>query len=149
MDVLQVRLTNAITFTDRIRPIRLPQAGSMPIGAMTKVGWGGIGLGATILRKSTVFPIQLDACRDAMNQFDIVFNIFNDTNFCTGPTNGQLAACEGDFGGPLIQGTSGNEVLVGLLSWGATPCGSPGAPTAVNTRISHYIDWIISVTGVL
>lgn len=82
-------------FTDRIRPIRLSPADSIPSGALTIIGWGGIGLGAGILRKATVFPINLDTCRDAMNGLEVVGNIYNDTNFCTGPMTGQYAACNG------------------------------------------------------
>lgn len=61
-----------------------------------------------------------------------------DTNVCTGPLDGSMGACSGDSGGPLAQG----NVVVGIVSWGITPCGSPGAPS-VYTRVSAFIDSFI------
>jgi secreted trypsin-like serine protease len=50
-------------------------------------------------------------------------------------------ACQGDSGGPLIL-SSGDPVLVGIVSWGED-CAKEGYP-GVYTRIdsSHFLDWI-------
>jgi secreted trypsin-like serine protease len=50
-------------------------------------------------------------------------------------------SCQGDSGGPLIL-TSGDPVLVGIVSWG-DGCAEPGHP-GVYVRIDrdHYLDWI-------
>lgn len=58
-------------------------------------------------------------------------------NICTGPLSGGLSACSGDSGGPLEQ----DGTVIGIVSWGMTPCGSRGAPS-VFTKVSAYIDWI-------
>lgn len=40
--IFQIRLSNPIPFSSIIRPIRLPQAGSEPLGIGTFTGWGNI-----------------------------------------------------------------------------------------------------------
>lgn len=100
-----------------------------------------------------------------------------ESNMCTGPTSGGIAACAGDSGGPLVQikniapptpepveenagiynaSVSNNgqgsleekaeldnveSVLLGVVSWGVSPCGEVGAPT-VYTNVSHHMDFI-------
>lgn len=54
----------------------------------------------------------------------------------------------GDSGGPLVQGTAPNEILIGVVSWGFTPCGSAGAPSGVYKRVSAYLDWIYQHSGI-
>jgi transmembrane serine protease 9 len=49
--------------------------------------------------------------------------------------------------GPLFQGPPGNEVIIGVVSWGVVPCGSAGLPSGVFKRVSAYIDWIYDHTG--
>lgn len=128
------------------------------------------------------------------------------SNICTGPTSGGIAACNGDSGGPLVQyttqdigeisndnleqitnenqemyPTSSNQdvgvdkinrtdaglidelsvyptkkatlktnennknnktpVILGIVSWGASPCGQKGAPT-VYTKVAPFVDFI-------
>ncbi|XP_073943404.1 kallikrein 1-related peptidase b3-like [Choristoneura fumiferana] len=93
------------------------------------------------------------------------------SNICTGPITGGVSACSGDSGGPLIElipkfeeindednhiedhyplslpqskGDKKREatpVVVGVVSWGVTPCGEKGAPT-VYTKVEHFINFI-------
>lgn len=71
-------------------------------------------------------------------------NPFSQTsNICTGPLTGGLSACSGDSGGPLAQ----SGTVVGIVSWGFTPCGTVGA-ASVYTKVSYFVDWITSYTGV-
>jgi len=148
-DLALIRTVSAIPITDRIRPIALPASNSpVPNGPFTFPTWAGIGIGATLLQKATLFSIPLGVCQDSIRDLNFQGNIFNDTNFCTGPLNGQVSVCAGSSGGPMIQGVAPNEVLVGMASWGVTPCGTNGAPSGVFTRLSAYNDWITSVTGI-
>lgn len=117
-----------------------------------------------------------------------------DSNICTGPTTGGVAACNGDSGGPLVQFTTQevgemsndsieeitNEnqdvyttssyeanidynntidadlkddttvtkennnkspIILGVVSWGASPCGQKGAPT-VYTKVAPFVNFI-------
>jgi len=65
-----------------------------------------------------------------------------DGMMCADSSNEGRDACQGDSGGPLIkQGDApGDDIAVGIVSWGIG-CGElPG----VYTRISSYVDWIVS-----
>lgn len=63
------------------------------------------------------------------------------TNVCTGPLYDAISSCSGDSGGPLAQeGANGTEVI-GIVSWGVSPCGYPGAPS-VYVKVSSFIDFI-------
>lgn len=82
-----------------------------------------------------------------------------------------MSACSGDSGGPLIEFVPKSEdikdehnyidehyplslpqsrvnkkreatpVVVGIVSWGVSPCGDKGAPT-VYTKVEHFINFI-------
>ncbi|XP_012161584.1 chymotrypsinogen A [Ceratitis capitata] len=56
----------------------------------------------------------------------------------------ETLACFGDGGSPLVHETLGGTELVGITSWGYTPCGSKGSPT-VYTEVSRFIKWISDV----
>jgi secreted trypsin-like serine protease len=146
----QVRLASPLTFTARIRTVRLPQPNVIPMGAGTLAGWGSNGgTGAVnILQKAILPKITIEACRAAINSLNLNGDLVDDTNFCTGPLTGGLSACSGDSGGPIVQGAAPNEVITGVVSWGITPCGSFGAPSGVFKRVSAFNDWISSNTGI-
>lgn len=64
------------------------------------------------------------------------------TNVCTGPLYDGISACSGDSGGPLAQfGPSNNTELIGVVSWGVSPCGYAGAPS-VFVKVSSFVDFI-------
>lgn len=103
--------------------MRLPQPTLIPEGPGTAAGWGSTGSSnPNILQKAVLSTININICRDAFFSLNLNGNLVDDTNFCTGPLTGGLAVCSGDSGGPLIQGSSPNQVVVGVVSWGVTPC---------------------------
>lgn len=59
-------------------------------------------------------------------------------NFCTGPLSGGVALCLGDNGGPLV---IDYNTLLGVASWGFSPCALKGAPN-IFTNIGYYTSWI-------
>ena len=65
---------------------------------------------------------------------------------CAGGENAE-DSCDGDSGGPLIKPGEVNSrpryVQFGIVSFGPRSCGIRGFP-AVYTRISFYMDWILS-----
>lgn len=65
-------------------------------------------------------------------------NRFSDTsNICTGPLTGGTSPCAGDSGGPLVR----NGEVVGIVSWGFSPCGKENSPT-VFTNVANFVDFI-------
>jgi len=149
-DLVLIRLVLPITFTDRIRPARLPQSGVIPTGTGILSGWGSTGGSGSsnILQKAILSKIENLVCRQAIFDLNLNGNLVDDTNFCTGPLTGGLSACSGDSGSGMIQGASPNEVVTGIVSWGITPCGTRGAPSGVFKQVSLYIGWIFENTGI-
>lgn len=62
-------------------------------------------------------------------------------NICTHYKGTNKGACNGDSGGPLVKRTANGVVLVGIVSWGYTPCTSSKYPS-VYTSVASYSDWI-------
>lgn len=58
------------------------------------------------------------------------------------PGEGEAAACNGDSGGPLVR--DGRPALVGVLSFGAFPCGDG---TDYYTDVGQYRTWVRHVIG--
>ncbi|WP_161992637.1 trypsin-like serine protease [Aureimonas leprariae] len=57
-------------------------------------------------------------------------------------------SCNGDSGGPLVKyDSAGKPYQVGIVSFGSVNCGEAVFYGGVYTRVSHYYDWIVSVTG--
>ncbi|KAJ8312940.1 hypothetical protein KUTeg_010313, partial [Tegillarca granosa] len=52
----------------------------------------------------------------------------------------------GDSGSPLMCKVQSKWVLVGVTSWGETPCGQAGKP-GVYTRVQFYSGWITTITS--
>lgn len=59
-------------------------------------------------------------------------------NLCTDPGKA-ISACVGDSGGPLIDN---DNVLIGVVSWGLTPCGNAGAPN-VYANVGYFVNWLL------
>lgn len=144
-------MINPLPLSDRIRPIRLPQTGSSLNGVAAVPGWGNIGIAASILQRANLLIAHNLDCQRSVDDLNFrgTVDLVNGTNVCTGPFTGTPSLCNGDFGGPLVQGTAPNEVIVGIASWGVTPCRTVGAPAGIFVNVSAFNQWIFSVTGLL
>lgn len=105
-----------------------------PGKALTAIGWGRTlprGQFASTLKKTDNLPyIELSLCESALGMN------MKSTLLCAG--DGSSDTCQGDSGGPLLDQDS---TLVGIASFGAVDCGSPGKP-GVYVRVSAFLDWI-------
>jgi secreted trypsin-like serine protease len=125
------------------QPIRLngTRAGDRIVGPgadVTVTGWGKnkSGPGARfspVLRQADLQTVSCDSAPDYRGKT-------SDAMLCAGAPGED--ACQGDSGGPLIL-TSGEPVLIGIVSWGMG-CGEANHP-GLYVRIdrSHYLDWIV------
>ncbi|XP_060534509.1 transmembrane protease serine 9-like [Cylas formicarius] len=146
-DIALLRLSTLLTYTDNIRPIALPPLGHVPEGTATLAGWGAIQdfLGIIYTYPNTLQFAELPVigdfdCNQRLNTalqnrphpFDPVSNI------CTGSFVGFQSACGGDSGGPLVK----DGRVVGIVSWGLSPCGAGANNPSVYAQVSNYVDWI-------
>ncbi|KAJ3617354.1 hypothetical protein MTP99_007084 [Tenebrio molitor] len=144
-DVALLRLATPLEFNDRVQPISLPAADSEPSGDTVLSGWGSISTSEfpempNQLQTADLPLLSLDDCSaaiDALLEPGEENPLSAESNVCTGPLSGGTGACSGDSGGPLAQ----DDTVIGIVSWGFTPCGSEGAPS-VYTKVSNFIDFI-------
>ena len=72
----------------------------------------------------------------------------SNSQLCAGNlTSGGIDSCSGDSGGALACDAGGfvGHVLTGVVSFGYK-CGEPNFP-GIYSKVTHYIDWIISKMG--
>nr|XP_040227156.2 collagenase-like [Anopheles coluzzii] len=141
-DVALGRLPRSVSFTDRIRPIRLPnrrQVQATFAGQQgTVFGWGRFGSGisnSAELRFGRAEIITNLACRVSLPT-----NTIGDAHMCT---DGSVSSpCAGDNGAPLtIVDADGITTQVGVFSFNSV-LGCDAGRAAVYTRLSAYLDWI-------
>ncbi|XP_059617465.1 lectizyme-like [Phlebotomus argentipes] len=127
------------------QPIRLPQPNTIHYGYVTLFGWGD-----TSTTDTPNFPENLQAVVMPILSYVECYQHLRGrtplevTNMCTGPLLGGISHCTGDAGGPLTQQNEvGEYEIVGISSWGFTPCGAFGAPS-IYTRVSAFNAWILN-----
>jgi len=139
-----------------IRPICLPIDNSQDyVGATATItGWGHtckvwqLCDPSNVLRKVNVKIMGNDRCQDKYNQDyqDEKYQI-TDQMMCTYTDNIDYEdSCKMDSGGPVI--TRQDNVtyeVIGLVSWGESPCGGPEYP-GVKARVTTVLKWIRSTT---
>jgi len=140
-DIGMIHVAPAFTFNAFVSPIALPGAGVIHTGLATLHGWGStsttnVPVVPNILQTITKPILPIAQCFAVIGT-DSPMHV---TNLCTGPLTGGISACSGDSGGPLVQAGQ----LVGVVSWGFIPCGSPNAPS-VYVRTSAFNAWIASI----
>lgn len=128
-----------------VAKISLPsnQFGSNSDG--TLYGWGRDNSGSLPdeLNKLDVDIIGYSDCKAALPSSSSLA----DSNICTFTSGKTDGACNGDSGGPLVKkNTDGSVELVGIVSWGYTPCASTKYPS-VYTSTGSYASWISDHRG--
>lgn len=79
-------------------------------------------------------------CKEALKVILGSSEPLDETMVCSDSNIGKKeSACSGDSGGPLVNNAT--NTLVGITSWGISPCGTQDAPT-VYTNVCSYLDWI-------
>lgn len=147
-DVALVRLDRPLDFNEFVQPIALPQQ-SDPIpnqGRVSAFGWGIItdrapGEVADELQTVDLPILANDLCKELMRALWIE-NPVSTSCMCTLMFSGSGNVCNADSGGPAVLLNDENEeVLLGVLAWGMSPCSNPDIPT-VWSGIAPVRDWI-------
>lgn len=148
-DIALLRLEQRISYTDFVKPICLPRSPELrdknSVGLKLQVaGWGRTATArfSNVKQKVGVDGVELAKCNEVYRQEQVVLR---DEQLCAGGVAGK-DSCQGDSGGPLMGVTTASSkspywYLVGLVSFGPTPCGQQGWP-GVYTNVAKYVDWI-------
>lgn len=145
-DIALLELVDSINFANA-KPIKLVTStdvteGAIDPGVMSWVtGWGYIHVNPNVLPTS-LQKVQLPII--SLAQAETVWgSTIPATDLMAGFLNGNKDACNGDSGGPLVVPVLGEYKLAGIVSWGSQNCDTYGA----YTRVSDFIDWIVTNTG--
>ncbi|XP_060523166.1 transmembrane protease serine 9-like [Cylas formicarius] len=140
-DIALLELVQDLPYGPNVQPLRLPeQEAATPINkTATLTGWGYTDAfyhEPLTLQKVNLTVYPYNYCdRYLTAPFDPVQNL------CAGVLANDEGQCNGDSGGPLVV----DGVQAGVVSWSVKPCiSAPG----VFTRVSHFRDWIKSVSGI-
>lgn len=144
-DIAIIQLRHEIDFNELIKPIPLSCeiTGS---GVWTRVtGRGKTHTNATsfpeILQWTNMLTIPNEICSKAYPRVDI-----SAAKICTYGKY-QQATCLGDSGSVLMRVFNGTEAQIGVVNGGSSR-GCDHGQIGINSRISHYIDWIERMSGV-
>lgn len=137
-----LKVSEPFQFNQYVSTVQLPWPNSYPSGWALAAGWGdqsrdGSGNYAQYLKKAWLPVHPQDKCAALYRGFSI---LFDHTNVCAGQLDGSHATCNADSGGPLTQ----NGVLIGIVSWGPSPCAVPNRP-GVFVWTSYFVNWIQQV----
>lgn len=148
-DIALIRLAHPVTLNDFVKPICLPVEtnlrAKLHVGeAMEVSGWGKTETVSASTRKLKVRVNGVDrtSCNTVYSRQNVAIG---NTQICAGGERGR-DSCRGDSGGPLVATDNSNPrqistYLVGLVSYGPSPCGQAGWP-GVYTKVSEFVDWI-------
>lgn len=149
-DIALLRLDRRVEYSDFVKPICLPRTADLKekssVGQRLQVaGWGRTATArySNIKQKVGVDGVDLSQCNQVYQREGVTLL---DGQLCAGGVAGK-DSCQGDSGGPLMGiGSNGNVqfwYLIGLVSFGPTPCGQEGWP-GVYTKAGKYVDWVES-----
>ncbi|CAG4953655.1 unnamed protein product [Parnassius apollo] len=147
-DIALLRLARDVPYSDFIKPICLPltqdQRNNLFSGYdMEVAGWGKTETRSMseIKLKVRVPVVDKNTCSNVYSKAN---RIITEKQMCAGGVKGE-DSCRGDSGGPLMgqMPTAQNWLVVGVVSYGPTPCGTANWP-GVYTRVGAFVDWILS-----
>ncbi|XP_017086887.2 lectizyme [Drosophila bipectinata] len=125
-----------------VAAIDLPGKTFQGTGNGTLFGWGRDSWGALplALQKLETNIIDAETCAKELP----ANSKLAETNVCSHIKGTPKGACNGDSGGPLTSW----GYLVGIVSWGYTPCSSTTYPS-VYTCVGSFLKWIAEKSALL
>lgn len=121
--------------------IRLPRGQSQFYGDGVLYGWGHDRSDESTddLQKVDARIMEYAECKNELPS-NAYFEEVNICSFSKG-ANHYESSCDGDSGGPFVKYNEEGVELIGIVSWGYTPCKYTTYPS-IYTRVSSFIDWI-------
>lgn len=142
-DIALLKLQKHLDFTQAVQPIKISENKDFK-GFATLSGWGVTSNFQhnplpNQLQTTNVSLLNYEDCKQHLEKLTGNAKPLISSNICSGETSkhSYSSACSGDSGGPLIQ----NGELIGIVSWGLTPCGVDGAPV-IYVKLYDYLDFI-------
>ncbi|KAH8313034.1 hypothetical protein KR067_010506, partial [Drosophila pandora] len=137
----------SVSYSSRIQAAALPAksssystyAGETAIAS----GWGRTSDSSSSVATNLQFA-KLTVITNSVCAATYGTSIVTASNICVSTPSG-VSTCNGDSGGPLVLESS--KVQIGLTSFGAAAGCEKGYPAAF-TRLTSYLDWISSNTGI-
>jgi trypsin len=108
---------------------------------LTAIGWGltaDEGDPSNILLGVELPVVSYETCAKQLSKRAI--KVEDDSQICTGYSEGGKDACTGDSGGPLFKYINGKMILIGITSKGFG-CAWPDTP-GIYSRVSKYAHWL-------
>ncbi|XP_068624276.1 phenoloxidase-activating enzyme-like [Battus philenor] len=147
-DIALLRLGQMAPYSDFIRPICLPSSdlsqAPPPDLRLYTAGWGAVSTEQSSsnikLYVSLPFRSQTE-CQVPYSQPRRKIALW-EGQLCAGGEKGK-DSCKGDSGGPLMYENGKLFEVVGIVSFGPTPCGLENIP-GVYTKVYEYLPWIRS-----
>ncbi|CAH1100141.1 unnamed protein product [Psylliodes chrysocephalus] len=138
-DLVLLKLSEALTFNDKVQPAKLPTKGQEFSGTAVVTGYGDPYLLDLNNLKAVpnVTLISNAECNKAIKQLNLDKDVSldDDSNICT--LNEAATTCLGDSGGPLSQ----DGTVIGTVTWYVDPCYLSRGPN-VYTKLSNFVEWI-------
>ncbi|XP_069688317.1 transmembrane protease serine 9-like [Periplaneta americana] len=137
----------SVSYSNYISPISLvPRSdqGNSFAGESVRVsGWGKNSDSASGITAQLQY---VDLTVITNQECNSVYGIITSGMLCVS-TPGGRSTCSGDSGGPLIHSQNGGYVQIGVVSFVASSGCESGLPAGF-TRVTSYLDWIQSNTGI-
>ncbi|KAG6464620.1 CLIP domain-containing serine protease 2 isoform X2 [Manduca sexta] len=147
-DIALLRLAQNVHLNDFVKPICLPTTEDLRDSNFDGLEMEVAGWGKTETRTESDVKLKVRvpivSRRLCKSVYERVERLITDKQLCAGGVEGK-DSCRGDSGGALMgQAPSANNwLVVGVVSYGPSPCGTPGWP-GVYTRVGAFMDWILS-----
>lgn len=118
--------------------ITIPNKGKVPLKQVMYYGWYTFSNSYELGELEICNPVK---CEEVLGSAKQYFS--KDRHLCTKAMfDSSKTTCKSLFGAPLIESTDKSKQLIGLMSWGTTPCIPGEKNLAIYTRVSEYKDWI-------
>ncbi|KAL8580301.1 hypothetical protein ACOMHN_030925 [Nucella lapillus] len=155
-DLAILELQEALTWTDWVSPICLPEPRKKPSipKHATVLGWGGIEPRYRLNwipkapKALKQLKVKLWTKRKCVRHVHLDYvKYMTSRQICAVSVKpGVSSTCNGDSGGPLfIEDTHGSHVQLGVLSWGY--CHNTTGVPSFFTYLPRFVPWIRTVTG--